>query len=234
VALFCNALTGVLLIADLKRPERWHYLLARGRFDSWLVRGAFILLAHAAFCVLIVAMTWMWDPGSLRVLAWPGIAIGAATAGYTAFLFAQAEGRDLWQSPIVLLHLLADALVCGAAVLLIIDILVFDRETSAALTMLLGSGLAALCAVIAVDAVLPHRTPEGALGHARLTRGPRAIEHWGAVAGGAVLPLVLLVVTRAWTGAMWPAGLAASALALAWLPVRANAFIRAGQEVPLS
>ncbi len=229
VALLFNALTGALLIADLKRPERFHFLFTRGRLDSWLVRGAFILVAHALFCALIVALTWIWDPGSLRVLAWPGIAIGAATAGYTAFLFAQAEGRDLWQSKTLLLHLLADALVAGAAVLLVIDALAFQRETNDALTTLLMRALGALGVVIALDAFLPHRTREGAMGHRILTRGARSAEHWGAVLGGVVLPLGLLFVTRG-----WQAGVAASVLALAWIPVRANAFIRAGQEVPLS
>ena len=37
------------------------------------------------------------------------ILIGLAAAGYTAFLFAQCEGRDLWQTPLLLPALLARA-----------------------------------------------------------------------------------------------------------------------------
>ena len=38
-------------------------------------------------------------------------------AGYTAFLFGQAEGRDLWQSPLLFWHLLPQAVLVGAGAL---------------------------------------------------------------------------------------------------------------------
>ena len=41
-------ITGVLLIADLKQPTRFHYLLTRGNTDSWLVKGAYVLMFFAA------------------------------------------------------------------------------------------------------------------------------------------------------------------------------------------
>ena len=46
------AVTGVLLIADLKQPTRFHYLITRGSWDSWLVKGAYVLGAFAALCGL--------------------------------------------------------------------------------------------------------------------------------------------------------------------------------------
>jgi hypothetical protein len=39
-----------------------------------------------------------------------------ATAVYTAFLFGQAKGRDLWQSPLAAPHLVVQAVVAGAAI----------------------------------------------------------------------------------------------------------------------
>ena len=42
----------------------------------------------------------------LGVLAIPLVLLALGAAGYSAFLFAQAEGRDFWQSPLVLPHLL--------------------------------------------------------------------------------------------------------------------------------
>ncbi len=48
VALLFLLLTGGLLIVDLKRPERFHYLLLRPNPRSWLVLGAWILLAFGA------------------------------------------------------------------------------------------------------------------------------------------------------------------------------------------
>ncbi len=38
------------------------------------------------------------------------------TAVYTAFLFAQAKGRDLWQNPLFSMHLLAHAVLGAGAV----------------------------------------------------------------------------------------------------------------------
>ena len=34
-------------------------------------------------------------------------------AGYTGFLFGQAEGRDLWQSPLLFWHLIVQAVMVG-------------------------------------------------------------------------------------------------------------------------
>ncbi|MEL0040328.1 MAG: NrfD/PsrC family molybdoenzyme membrane anchor subunit, partial [Ilumatobacter sp.] len=42
-----TAITGVLLIADLKQPKRFLYILTRSNTSSWLVRGAWILGAFA-------------------------------------------------------------------------------------------------------------------------------------------------------------------------------------------
>ena len=44
------AVTGALLIADLKQPGRFHYLITRGSWTSWLVKGAYILMFFAVVC----------------------------------------------------------------------------------------------------------------------------------------------------------------------------------------
>ena len=40
------------------------------------------------------------------------------TAVYTAYLFAQAKARDMWQNPLLPPHLFVQALLLGSAVLL--------------------------------------------------------------------------------------------------------------------
>ena len=42
------AVTGGLLVGDLRRPERFYYLITRGNRRSWLVKGAWVLGAFAA------------------------------------------------------------------------------------------------------------------------------------------------------------------------------------------
>ncbi|MEZ5166866.1 MAG: 4Fe-4S dicluster domain-containing protein [Acidimicrobiales bacterium] len=57
VAAWVPRFTGVLLIADLKQPTRFHYLITRGSWESWLVKGAYILGAYA------VALAVWWVGG---------------------------------------------------------------------------------------------------------------------------------------------------------------------------
>src|SRR5690606_32693246 len=46
-----------------------------------------------------------------------------ASAGYSAFLFAQARGRDFWQSPLLVWHLIIKSISAGAAVLILLGAL---------------------------------------------------------------------------------------------------------------
>ena len=54
LALIFLALTSYLLIADLKRPERFYTILLRPQWRSWLTIGAYILLVYGAFVGLSV------------------------------------------------------------------------------------------------------------------------------------------------------------------------------------
>ncbi|MEX2556979.1 MAG: 4Fe-4S dicluster domain-containing protein, partial [Actinomycetota bacterium] len=117
-----TAVTGFLLVWDLKRPERFLYIIFRSNFSSWLVRGAYVLAIHAA-----ISGTWflsyMFDAdGVIDVLRWPGIPVAAMVAAYTAFLFGQAKGRDLWLSPMLAVVLVAQAAAAGAAALGIVAV----------------------------------------------------------------------------------------------------------------
>ena len=53
-----------------------------------------------------------------QVLAGAGLPLALATAVYTAYLFAQAKARDLWQSPLLAPHLAVQAVLAGAAAVL--------------------------------------------------------------------------------------------------------------------
>src|SRR6267142_3073679 len=112
-------LTSLLLVFDLKRPERFLYLVFKPNLRSWLVLGGFILFAAGLLGALWLLAGVMSNLLALQLLAWPTAAVAAATAGYSAFLFGQAEGRDFWQSPLLLPHLLVAALVAGSASLLL-------------------------------------------------------------------------------------------------------------------
>ena len=57
-----------------------------------------------------------------------GIPLSILTAIYTAYLFAQAKARDMWQNPLLPPHLFVQALLLGSAVLLPLPIILRTRR----------------------------------------------------------------------------------------------------------
>lgn len=228
-----TAVTGALLIADLKQPGRFLYILTKSNTSSWLVRGAWILGAFAAL-VGVWGLFGIADRGGpLQVLALPVSLLAAGVAGYTAFLFGQCEGRDLWQTPLLLPILLAQAVVAGAAGYGLLD-LVMDVPEARTIHITFLGGLGALALLIMTELWSKGpRTVE--LATLEMTRGRYAAQFWfGGVLNGIVVPAALLVFSIATdTTSPWPAGCAALA-ALFGLFAYEDAYVRAGQSVPLS
>ena len=116
--LFLLATVG-LLIADLKRPKLFFRLLTRPNLKSWLVKGGFVLAAFGIVVTVGGAARLVGAEALADVLRILAVPLGVMVAIYTAFLFAQCEGRDLWQDEGRLAtQLLAQALALGGAVLL--------------------------------------------------------------------------------------------------------------------
>src|SRR5690606_17276315 len=105
LAIFGAATTGALLVLDLKRPERFMYLVLKSNFSSWLVLGGYVLTLFTGGAVLWVLAAALDIGWAVTALAWLPVPASVLMAGYTAFLFGQAEGRDLWQSPLLFWHL---------------------------------------------------------------------------------------------------------------------------------
>jgi Fe-S-cluster-containing dehydrogenase component/formate-dependent nitrite reductase membrane component NrfD len=130
-SLLFTGLTALLLILDLERPERFYLILTRPQWSSWLTRGAFILLGHTVVVGLVTAAAfagwrapdtaapWLGPWAALVAAVALGLS-GIATAAYTGYLFGQAEGRDLWQSPLLPVHLVVQALLAGAAAVVVL------------------------------------------------------------------------------------------------------------------
>ncbi len=111
------AITGLLLVMDLDRPERFLYVLLRPNWDSWLVKGAFILSGYGAILaasavVLILDM----DRSLLTYLAIPGFPLATLTGVYTAWLLMQAKGRSWSEDSLLPAKFLLETLVIGTAV----------------------------------------------------------------------------------------------------------------------
>lgn len=236
LALFFITVTAVLLIADLKRPERFWYLLVKPNRTSWLALGGYVLAAFGALAtVWLAAGAIDIDSEAIWVtLGILGIPLAAAGAGYTAYLFGQAEGRDFWQSPLLLPHLLIQATVAGASMLLLVGVLL-DITTNLAevLTWILMGGLIANALVIFAELFSSHPTTHIARAASSMTVGSYARIFWyGCILVGHVVPLVLATIYL--SGGPMSAFEGAALLALIGLLAYEHAWIKAGQVVPLS
>ena len=112
--------TGALLVADLEHPERFYMVLTRPQWRSWLVRGGVILTGYGAVLGLHFLGSALGAPALPRALVWAGVPLAVLSAVYTAWLFAQAKARDLWQSPLLPPILLLQALLAGASALALV------------------------------------------------------------------------------------------------------------------
>jgi len=234
LALAGLAVTSALLIFDLKRPDRFFYLITKPNFRSWLVIGTYFLLGYGA-----LGAAWLLcgilSEAVPRVLQWFAAAFGVASACYSAFLFAQAKGRDLWQSPLFLWHLLVQALVAGSATILIAAILMdatlgILRPT----VLILLISLFASLAMIMGEISLPHISEDVRIATRALVRGRLSQRFWGLVVGvGLCAPIIFaaLVVVAAVPIAF---AVAAALPALAGLWWFEDLWVKAGQAVPLS
>jgi formate-dependent nitrite reductase membrane component NrfD len=205
------ALTGVLLVSDLRQPQRFLWVLTRPQWRSWLVRGAYAIGIYG----LLLAVHFMVGMGWLhlalpRAFTITTILMAATTAVYTAFLFGQAKGRDLWQSALLGPHLLIQALCAGAALF----------RPAWLLWLLPLNGL-----VVAAE-VFGHHATEDARRAARLIQ-ESGVFTTGVLAIGHLLPLALLKASRA------PSALAGG-LALLGLLFWEHLFVQAPQRVPLA
>jgi len=120
-------ITSALLIYDLDRPERFLFLFIRPQWRSWVARAAWILSGFS----LLSGLWWvaeagpvfeLWGPPGTGLRLFFGLTtlpLAVMTGIYTAFLFAQAEGRDMWQSQATPFHMASQTLFLGGAGLIL-------------------------------------------------------------------------------------------------------------------
>lgn len=212
VALAGIAATAGFLVWDLKRPDRFHYLFLKPQWRSWLALGAQVinLAAIVAFAYTLCAA--FGADGARDVLRWVMVPAGALLAAYTAFLFGQCEGRDLWQSAWLAPHTVINALLAGAGL--------FAIAGEGPFRWWLAGAAAASALIALADAFGRHPTAQARQAAANL----RALRGF---AGGVALVAVAIPLA-------FVLGPLAGVCALAGLWLYEHAWVRAGQSVPLS
>ncbi|HEY4634298.1 MAG TPA: NrfD/PsrC family molybdoenzyme membrane anchor subunit, partial [Candidatus Limnocylindrales bacterium] len=227
-------LTTLLLVWDLKRPERFLTILYRPQWRSWLTIGAFVLIGYSGLLGMWFLGTWFEaDEGLLNALGWPTLVLAVLAALYTAFLLGQCEARDLWQSPGLVVVLLAQATILGAVSLLAIAVLTGAPPAMVEigrLALVLGAGVNLLALVLG-EALLTHPTTNGRAAAHLLVRGPYRTNFWlGGVVGAGAVPLAVAVAAPVAGPLLLAVGVVAAA-GLLWYEL---GFIAAGQAVPIS
>jgi Fe-S-cluster-containing dehydrogenase component/formate-dependent nitrite reductase membrane component NrfD len=245
LSLLFIGLTTLLLVFDLEKPHMFLTILLRPQMKSWLTRGAFILIGFtlvAGLWFLIEGAAYLgWaGPGLANATRWPllflGFILAIAAAIYTAFLFGQAEGRDLWQSTLLPGHLVIQALMVGAGSLLILGLFItVSPAMITALSWVFGVSLVVdLFVTLLGEFGMPHASEIAARAAHDISQGKYRHYFWnGSVVLGHVLPLVILLVT-AFSGFLLSLVAIGAVASIVGLYLFEYAFVLAPQEIPNS
>jgi Fe-S-cluster-containing dehydrogenase component/formate-dependent nitrite reductase membrane component NrfD len=215
------AATGGLLIWDLEHPGRFLLIFTRPQWKSWLVRGAFLISAFAVVLAVHAMGALIGRTAWLLTLGIVGLVLATMTVVYTAYLFAQAKARDLWQSPLLPVHFLVQALASGAAVLVPLAWWL-QPDIVAVLGWVIGAGSLAHLLMVGGELTLTHGTAHARLAAEELVRGRYRTFFWGSTV------LMGVALTGPWLAP------AAAAAVLAGLLAYEHAYVQAGQSVPLA
>ncbi len=215
------AATGGLLLWDLEHPARFVYIFTRGQPRSWLVRGGVIITAYGALLAAHLGAAYVGRTELPFRLSGAGVPLATLTAVYTAYLFAQAKARDLWQDPLLPGHLAVQALLAGAAATLLVAAR-FEPGIVRTLTWALAATSAAHVLLVAGAVTVTHPTAHARLATGEMVSGRYRTYFWGGIA------LVLAGLAAPWLGGL------GAVLALAGLMAHEHAYVQAGQAVPLA
>jgi len=193
-------------------------VLTRPQWRSWLAKGGVIITAYGAVLAAHLGLTLVGRADLTPGLGWVGGPLAAMAAVYTAFLFAQARARDLWQSPLLPAHLLVQAVAAGAAVVLLVEGTGSDAPAG-----LLRLTVGAHLLLVVSEAVMKHPTAHASLAAHNMMFGAWGHFFWVSLALGVLS--VLFAVS---------APVIAAVAALVCLLFYEHAFVQAGQSVPLA
>ena len=166
-----------------------------------------------------------------RWLMFPGLPLAVLTAVYTAYLFAQAKARDMWQNPLLPPHLLVQAMLVGSAALLPFAAWLAPAAFFALFWTL---GITSLLHLLMIwgEVTLTHPTAHARLAVWEMVKGRYRAFFWAG------LVLSILAGLAPWLSLLGDfdllAGFVASPLALVGLLLYEHAYVQAGQSVPLA
>ena len=224
------ALTGLFLVMDLDRPDRFLNVLLRPQWNSWLVKGGYTISVFGLLMTIWGAATLLGWNVPEGVLLWVTAFFAVILAVYTAFLFAQAKGRDFWQSPTLPLHMLVHSLLAGGAVFAIVSLVLdFSGWDDLVRNILLGGILVNVLTLIS-ELTITHPTKAAKKVVHMILQEQYKNSFWiGTVLVGNLVPLVLIQMTDS------PLMLGlAGVLILVGMYITEKIWVEAPQRIPLA
>jgi hypothetical protein len=114
------AITMAYLIADLGKPSRFIKILTHPNMSSWLVKGSFILTAFGMSVSAALGLRLLGYDDAADIARIIGCPLALLTSGYSAWLFAQCKGRELWCEKGTFAHLVTRAAAIGGGFALLL------------------------------------------------------------------------------------------------------------------
>jgi len=198
VALIFLTLTGILLIKDLDQPKRFLYVLLRPHWSSWLVKGGYAITVFGGLLTLLGLSLFMnWTVLIVPLLCLTGVT-AILVSVYTAFLFAQAKGRDFWQAPTLSFHMLVHSFMAGSATLLLL-FSIFNPSCTwfSFLKNTLLISIVINLIILSIEIFGSHKSVDTNKVVSMISKGRYKNMFWfGAVLTGNLIPIALLILNK--------------------------------------
>lgn len=230
ISLVGLALTGLFLVMDLDRPDRFLNVLLRPQWNSWLVKGGYTITIFGLLVTVWGVNTW-FDLGiPEKPLMWITAVFAIMLAIYTAFLFAQAKGRDFWQSPSLALHMLVHSVMAGVAIFILASLFSGNEGWMSILKTTLIVALVVNLFTMITELTMTHPSTSAHTVVKMITKGRYKNLFWfGVIAVGNIIPLALLVFAPSATMLV-----VASVLVLLGIYATEKIWVEAPQRIPLA
>ena len=230
ISLASLTLTGLFLVMDLDRPDRFLNVLLRPQWNSWLVKGGYTITVFGLLVTIWGANTWFNLSIPETPLLYITAVFGVLLAVYTAFLFAQAKGRDFWQSPTLPLHMLVHSIMAGVAIFMLTSLIFGNENWMSMLKITLIVSLAVNLFSLVTELTITHPSTSAHTVVEMITKGRYKNLFWiGVVLIGNLIPLALLVFTPSVTMLT-----ASAVLVLIGIYITEKIWVEAPQRIPLA
>lgn len=234
------------LMYDLEQPLRAWHLFFYLNITSPITWGSFLLTLYPLNCVIYGYFMFKEDLKKTKFFGLLGIPLAILVHGYTGFILAFGKARALWNTALMPVLFLVSALVSGLALMILVTMIKtrffspekkVDREIVSDLGKLLAWTIVIDLALVVSDLIVLMVSHTEAYKVAMLLlKGEFSPLFLGIeILVGAIVPLLILFYTHAFSRAKGIAGVAvASVLVLIGIFAMRVIVVVGGQFNPLS